>query len=630
MGDYSRDTFQLTNVVHQILSGDSVTDARHYVAVRMQQGVPLLDADWNDMDDIRRQESRLYLRHYLGDCIPDDADGFRIGSATSNNNFSISPGRALVDGMLVINENTGLSYTGQTAAFGLTVAPITPPTAVEVPRTDLVYLDVWEQEIGTVTTDRNDDRLVDASIGVETARRLERRWLVSVAQNADSLAAVTALPDHRYMALALIVRTTTSPAIQPEWIYDLRMRNVNIAQYLKRPFTISRGTHSFSNSLLADLLESLRTTYLLRVENDRLFFDLTDNTARTMVLFAINNLMQICSTAGLQARTNNLNLTDTGQIFSTLLASQREVLTTLDTHNDSAVAYAAFASDYRSRLDVLETALGALDLIDAYEQQLSINQWLALAVDALPEGNVLVNFVDISPLENIVAGSSYIVSVEITNELTSTQGHEIIDVNASLDSSFWSVTPATQSLSLNNVGQPGNTGVISFTVIPNSSDVIASLSVIGIPRRNSSIHSSQPALVLTIGVTPTLGGAIQYIGPPPLNASNQVEIPNAIVISGGGATLNFVFHNVTPTTQDFHLEWVISLSSGTITDWVPDDTTPSTRTLTALVAGASIGQGITIRNTAGVATGASGTIHITMTPATSGSPETYDIDFIIV
>ena len=41
MGDFSRTT---------------IDRLKHYVSVRLQQGVPLLDADWNEQDDIRRYE----------------------------------------------------------------------------------------------------------------------------------------------------------------------------------------------------------------------------------------------------------------------------------------------------------------------------------------------------------------------------------------------------------------------------------------------------------------------------------------------------------------------------------------------------------------------------------------------
>jgi hypothetical protein len=37
MGNFSRDTFD---------------KLKHYVGVRLQQGVPIVDADWNELEDI--------------------------------------------------------------------------------------------------------------------------------------------------------------------------------------------------------------------------------------------------------------------------------------------------------------------------------------------------------------------------------------------------------------------------------------------------------------------------------------------------------------------------------------------------------------------------------------------------
>lgn len=65
MGDFSRSTF------------DRV---KHYVGVRMQQGVPLLDADWNESEDIRRYEVQAFLKWFIGDGVPAGNDGFRIAA----------------------------------------------------------------------------------------------------------------------------------------------------------------------------------------------------------------------------------------------------------------------------------------------------------------------------------------------------------------------------------------------------------------------------------------------------------------------------------------------------------------------------------------------------------------------
>ena len=49
---------------------------KHYVGVRLQQGVPLLDADWNLLDDIRRQEHETVGSFFIGDGVPTPSDGF--------------------------------------------------------------------------------------------------------------------------------------------------------------------------------------------------------------------------------------------------------------------------------------------------------------------------------------------------------------------------------------------------------------------------------------------------------------------------------------------------------------------------------------------------------------------------
>ncbi|MBV7337525.1 hypothetical protein KFU94_56715 [Chloroflexi bacterium TSY] len=68
MGNFSRDpATRLENAI-----------AKHYVGVRMQQGVPLLDADWNELEDLRKYELQSLIKHFIGDGVPSDSDGFRI------------------------------------------------------------------------------------------------------------------------------------------------------------------------------------------------------------------------------------------------------------------------------------------------------------------------------------------------------------------------------------------------------------------------------------------------------------------------------------------------------------------------------------------------------------------------
>lgn len=51
---------------------------KHYVGIRLQQGVPLIDADWNEQEDLRRDALEDFLKWFIGNGVPDGTDGFRI------------------------------------------------------------------------------------------------------------------------------------------------------------------------------------------------------------------------------------------------------------------------------------------------------------------------------------------------------------------------------------------------------------------------------------------------------------------------------------------------------------------------------------------------------------------------
>jgi len=93
MGNFSRDTFDRLD---------------RYVGVRLQQGVPLVDADWNEQEDIRKYELQAFLKWFAGNGVPQGNDGFQILSASGRqNDFVIrggdgtaeGAGRCLVEGM---------------------------------------------------------------------------------------------------------------------------------------------------------------------------------------------------------------------------------------------------------------------------------------------------------------------------------------------------------------------------------------------------------------------------------------------------------------------------------------------------------------------------------------------------
>jgi hypothetical protein len=225
MGNFSRDTFD---------------KLKHYVGVRLQQGVPIVDADWNEMEDIRKYELQAFLKWFIGNGVPLGNDGFRIVAVASPNNFAIrggdgtadGVGRCLVEGWDVMNssrENT-LNYTTQRLynnndlATAWNVPPLPPLTTPGGNRTDTVYLDVWEREVDS----REDpDHLVNPAIGLETAVRIKREWVVRVNENA------TVLPNpptgHVFYPLATLTRPAGNESITDAMITDRRQTGINLS-----------------------------------------------------------------------------------------------------------------------------------------------------------------------------------------------------------------------------------------------------------------------------------------------------------------------------------------------------------------------------------------------------------------
>ncbi len=106
MGDFSRSTF------------DRV---KHYVGVRMQQGVPIVDADWNELEDIRKYEVQAFLKWFVGDGVPAGNDGFRIAAlAGAGVNTIRLTSQAAAPGWSSVAVDVGASTAG--AALGFTAA----------------------------------------------------------------------------------------------------------------------------------------------------------------------------------------------------------------------------------------------------------------------------------------------------------------------------------------------------------------------------------------------------------------------------------------------------------------------------------------------------------------------------
>lgn len=211
-----------------------------YVNVRLQQGVPIVDADVNELDDTRKFEVRAFLKWFVGDGVPEGNDGFRIAGTGVANDFTIAAGiagavdavrnigRAIVDGLdVMIDADVAFRaqplHTSQAGSAAL-AARLGVPVVAEMPApadgTVTAYLDVWER---LVTKDEAPG-LVLPGLGTESCARVKREWVVRV-RNGTS-APVAGDPDfaagHSYYALATIARRAGDAIVNAADVTDRR------------------------------------------------------------------------------------------------------------------------------------------------------------------------------------------------------------------------------------------------------------------------------------------------------------------------------------------------------------------------------------------------------------------------
>lgn len=231
-----------------VITPDTFDPLNRFVSVRLQQGVPIVDADWNEKDDARRFDLRAYMRWFVGDGVPYGSDGFRVQAlaAPAADNFVIrrgvppAPGgstplatglrhfgRCLVDGLEAVID-ADIEFRLQelhVANAGAAVASkrLGSATIAELPVLDgivLVYLDVWERLA------RPDEfpGLVFVDIGTESCARIRQEWAVRA--RLGSKVPQTGDPDfeagHSYLPIASIARVAGDPIVFPSQITDLR------------------------------------------------------------------------------------------------------------------------------------------------------------------------------------------------------------------------------------------------------------------------------------------------------------------------------------------------------------------------------------------------------------------------
>jgi hypothetical protein len=231
-----------------VISDNAFNPLRQYIGVRLQQGVPIVDADWNELEDIRKFELRAFLKWFVGNGTPQGNDGFRVEGTALSNDFTIRSGvpappgglgnlevglqhlgRCIVDGLdVVIQEDMNFStqplHTSQPGSTALAarlgvpqIQPLTPPVANG---TVTAYLDVWERLVTTM----EDPSLVHPGLGTESCARLKREWAVRVRNSTSAPVRGDAdfITGHSYYALANIARRNGDAHVNAADVQDLR------------------------------------------------------------------------------------------------------------------------------------------------------------------------------------------------------------------------------------------------------------------------------------------------------------------------------------------------------------------------------------------------------------------------
>ena len=227
MSDYSKSPLDLLIANQQ----------KGYIGLHIEQGVPLLDRDLNLLHDLISATVRSVITRYIGNGIAAGADGFAVQALTAPQNvqdFRIAAGSpgggtCLVGG-IEVRIPADITYKSQAGVPALT----TPTNAQPDPRIDVVFLDVFINEIDG-TTDPDLSNSID--VGMETSVRLAPAFVVRVAEGGQ---APQPPAGHVFYPLAQLARPRGGNAIDATMITDLRQSRLTMSDMEKRLSLIER------------------------------------------------------------------------------------------------------------------------------------------------------------------------------------------------------------------------------------------------------------------------------------------------------------------------------------------------------------------------------------------------------
>jgi hypothetical protein len=486
--------------------------AKHYVGVRMQQGVPVLDADWNEMEDLRRHDFEDLNTLFIGNGVPIGSDGFRIIELQEDNNFMISKGLILVKGKKIINESDNATYLSQPNAGFV--------EALETPENDtkyVVYLDTWEREVDS----QEDPDLIDERIGVESTIRIKREWVVRVIEGENPNELPPEPEGHLFCALALIKRTGGNAQITFHMITDLRRLDLNLAENTKSPLKLfgSLGTIIYTIENFSQLLDLCEEGYFNLLRSDLFMtsnFISATPLETTTISAVFNEVMQTARVGSAQAKIKNLNNQDGIKVLEMIYYAQDHFVLTI---NDLIAGDPAkdttsdFLVDLRGLLDggtggipkgLRDSVITNKDLKAGIDAQQEINREIGNRTKILPHGNLLVQYGAGPPPSTIItAGQTFRLGYDITFERT-TPGlpqTETFDLLPAMDPLGWNVEL---------VGRPDGTVTLQTdetatvqidVIIPDPSAVSSATLVFQVRSQNNpgEMDTTNREVILSIG-----------------------------------------------------------------------------------------------------------------------------------
>ena len=256
---------------------DTFNEQKQFIGVRLQCGVPLLDRDWNEAEDVRRYYERRLRQHYLGEGAP-DATSFKIvpAPATVLNDFVISPGRCMVDGYDIWNPRQMLFSE-------------LPGNAKLPANTTAETLIVYVRPAITRVTSLEDRALAnEQDINLETCVRDKLSWTVGIARPPQQ-------PPAGAFKLAQINRPANATRIEAPMIQDLRGGILNLRALVEENQQLKGRVAALENKVQNLEVEMAK----VKTQLARLFWDVSIVADETSALFGDSVSLRIKVVNGL-------------------------------------------------------------------------------------------------------------------------------------------------------------------------------------------------------------------------------------------------------------------------------------------------------------------------------------------